>query len=82
MMYMVAITPSEDYLKKLHSLGESAVAAFMMRFNYVWKELLDIHATGEKDYFDVQETILFSKATFRAFYSRSDDAIYLDIILD
>lgn len=77
---MVQITRSETFDTKYNLLGSSSRAWFDIRFNYVWRELLDIDATGEQHAILVEESILGSNKYFKAVYSREDDKIYLDII--
>ena len=79
---MINIRRSESFNSKFLSLGPTSQDHFVLSFNRVWKELLDVDATGEIEYIDVIETILGSNKKFRAFYSRLDEAIYLDIIDD
>ena len=77
---MVNLKRPKDFSSKFHELGSSSQEHFMLCFNRVWLKLLDVHATGEEEIVSVRGTIMGSNKVYKAMYSRSDDAIYLDII--
>lgn len=79
---MLQIKRSENFGTKFRSLGPTSQDHFILRWYAVWQELLDIHATDEKPFQDVRETILGSNKKFRAYYSRQEGKILLDIIDD